>query len=162
MRMGPYEGLLREVILRMKKPTGEDLAEIIGAAWAGAIAPRLKASAIDAIVPVPLHWWRRWRRGFNQSEILANCIGEALAIPARPRWLRCVRRTNEQKGLPPTVRRDNVHDAFSASRSAALAGKTILLVDDVMTTGATAHEAARALRKAGAHRIIVATLAHGR
>jgi ComF family protein len=162
IRMGPYEGLLRDVVLRMKHPPGEGLAEVIGDTWAATLAARLKPLVIDVVMPVPLHWWRRWRRGFNQSEILAACVGAKLGIPCKSRWLRCARRTDAQKGLPPTSRRENVRNAFRVSRFAALDGKVVLLVDDVMTTGATAHEAARALRRAGAQRIIVATLAHGR
>jgi ComF family protein len=159
--MAPYEGRLREVILRMKHRAGEDLAEVIGAVWARSIAGRLQPIGIDAVVPVPLHWSRRWGRGFNQSEILAACIARELNVATVPRLLRRVRRTGEQKGLSPAARHLNVHDAFRAVSLAALTGKTILLVDDVMTTGATAHEAARALRQGGAARVILAILAHG-
>ena len=76
--------------------------------------------------------------------------------------LRWVRLTGEQKGLSPTARRDNVHNAVRSAAGVALAGKTILLVDDVMTTGATAHEAARALRACRPAAIVLAVLAHGR
>jgi len=162
LRLGPYEALLREVVLRMKNVTGEELSDVVGALWAKPIAARLGSGEIDVVVPVPLHWWRRWRRGFNQSEVLARAVARELGVPCRPDWLRCVRRTGEQKRLPPTARRDNVHNAFQATASAALADKTVLLVDDVMTTGATAHEAARALRHCGPARIVVAVLAHGR
>jgi len=155
LRMGPYEGPLRDVVLRMKRFGGEDL-------WACAIAPRLQAEAIDVVIPVPLHWWRRWQRGFNQSEVLAHPIARVLGIPCWPTGLRCARRIAEQKALSPTARRANVHDAFRCSKPTALSGKTVLLVDDVMTTGATAHETARALRVGRPARILVAVLAHGR
>lgn len=158
-RLGPYEGRLREVVLRMKHPSGEDLADAMGALWATEVAAWMRDVPIDAVVPVPLHWTRRWRRGFNQSEVLARKVAESLGVPCRPRLLRRIRRTGDQKGLPPTARRENMHNAF---RATGLAGGSILLIDDVMTTGATAHEAARALRKGGAKRIVVAVLAHGR
>jgi ComF family protein len=160
VRMGPYEGLLREAILRMKTTTGEDIAEVLGTLWAKQVARRLGDESFDYVVPVPLHWWRRWRRGFNQSEMIARCAAQELRLPCRSDVLRCIRRTGEQKRLSPTQRRENVRDAFRAARLPA--GSRVLLVDDVMTTGATAHEAARALRGAGANRIVVAILAHGR
>ncbi len=148
LRLGPYDARLREVILRMKTRVGEDLVEVMGTVWARRLAARLRDAGIAAVVPVPLHWWRRWNRGFNQSEILAHCMARELDVPCKPGWLRCVRRTSEQKGLSASARRENVRDAFRASARAALAGKTVLLVDDVMTTGATAHEAARRCARA--------------
>jgi ComF family protein len=162
LRMGPYEGLLRDVVLRMKNVSGEELSDVVSALWAKPIAARLGRGAIDVVVPVPLHWWRRWRRGFNQSEVLARAVARELGVPCRPDWLRCVRRTGEQKRLPPTARRENVRNAFLAAVGAELADRTVLLVDDVMTTGATAHEAARALRRCQPARIVLAVLAHGR
>jgi ComF family protein len=162
LRMAPYENRLREAILRMKTTNGEDFAEVIATLWAPSMARRLGDAAIDAVMPVPLHWWRRWRRGFNQSEVLAQALARELRVPCWPRLLRRVRPTGEQKGLSPAERRMNVHNAFRARESSRLSSKTILLVDDVMTTGATAHEAARALRLGGAARVVLAVLAHGR
>src|SRR6516164_7159060 len=92
LRMGPYDGLLREVVLRMKSPDGEGLAEVIGEAWACTVAVRLRSEKIDVVIPVPLHWWRRWQRGFNQSEVVARGLSRALGAPCRPDWLRCTRR----------------------------------------------------------------------
>jgi ComF family protein len=161
LRLGPYEGRLRDVVLRIKHKSGEDLAEAIGALWAPHLAARLKGEAIDLVVPVPLHWLRRWQRGFNQSEILAGHVARRLSVPCRSRTLRCVRRTGQQKQLSPSARRDNVRDAFALS-GPPFPGRSALLVDDVMTTGATANEVARVLRRGGVERIIVAVLAHGR
>lgn len=162
LRMGPYEGALRNAVLRMKNAAGEEFAEVVGTLWAKHIVARLGPGEIDVVIPVPLHWWRRWRRGFNQSEVLARCLARELRVPCCPGALRWVRLTGEQKGLSPTARRDNVHNALRSATGVALAGKTILLVDDVMTTGATAHEAARALRACRATAIVLAVLAHGR
>ena len=162
VRLGPYEGRLREVVLRMKQPASADLAEAIGTLWANQVAPRLHDERIDVAVPVPLHWWRWWQRGFNQSEALARCLARELKVPCEPFRMRCVRRTAAQKTLSAPSRRANVRDAFRAAAGRGLAGKTVLLVDDVLTTGATADEAARVLRRAGAARIVVAILAHGR
>jgi ComF family protein len=143
----------------MKTRAGEDLAEAIAVLWAAAIVERLRDVPIEAVVPVPLHWTRRWQRGFNQSEVLARAVAHSLGVPGKPGLLRCVRRTGQQKQLSPTARRDNMRDAFRAPR---VPYQSVLLIDDVMTTGATAHEAARALHKGGAKRIVVAVLAHGR
>jgi ComF family protein len=161
-RMGPYEGLLREVILRMKQGAGEELGEVIGAVWADHIGAQLRAQAVDVVLPVPLHWTRRLTRGFNQSEVLADGIARHLGVPCWPRWIRRIRRTGDQKLLSASARRENVRGAFRAMAGTLLAGKTVLIVDDVMTTGATVGEVARALRLCGVSRVLVTVLAHGR
>ena len=159
-RLAPYDGLLREQILRMKHAAGESLAEWLGAVWAEAAEERLRALGAEVVVPVPLHWRRRWRRGYNQSEVLAEQLAGALKLPCRPRWLRRVRHTPMQTGQSATARRQNVVGAFAARPRPELRDRRILLVDDVLTTGATASEAARVLRAAGAARVDVAVLAH--
>jgi ComF family protein len=161
LRLGPYEGLLREVILRLKHPAGEGLAELIGKLWAEQAAPRLRELKPDAILPVPLHWLKHWRRGYNQSQALARALAEHLRVPCQSRWLRRVRPTPPQTQQTPGARLDNVRGAFRARRGLAVEGKTVLLVDDVLTTGSTASEAARALRVGRPARIVVAVLAHG-
>ncbi len=159
LRLGPYEGLLREVILRLKNRDGETLAELIGELWAEHAAARLRDFAADVVIPVPLHWWRRWHRGYNQSETLAIMLASRLRVPCRPGWLRRIRHTPQQTSQTPAERKENVRGAFRARSWAPLRGKKVLLVDDVLTTGSTCHEAARALRKAGAVQVAVAVLA---
>jgi ComF family protein len=161
VRMGPYEGLLRDLILRMKQPTGEQLAELLGRFWADRLASRLRPLRPGVVVPVPLHWWRRWRRTYNPSETLAFALAERLGLPCRPRWLRRRRPTGLQTLQTPAGRAENVRGAFRAARTARPAGQTVVLVDDVLTTGSTASESARALLAAGAARVHVAVLAHG-
>jgi len=158
-RLGRYEGLLREVILRMKYAPGEALAEVTGILWAESREPDFRRFTPDFFIPVPLHWWRYWRRGYNQSEALARTLGSRLGIPCRPGWLRRIRATPMQTQSSPEQRRANIRGAFSAQARSELRGKTVLLVDDVLTTGSTASEAARTLRAAGASRIVVAILA---
>jgi ComF family protein len=162
VRLGPYDGRLREVVLRMKHATGEGLAEVVGELWAECANARLRELAAEVVVPVPLHWWRRWRRGYNQSEALARPIAARLGLPCRPSCVRRVRYTPEQTSQTPAGRVENVRGAFRACGSAVV-GRTVLLVDDVLTTGSTAAEAARALRQGGARRVSVAVLAraHG-
>lgn len=159
VRLGPYEGLLREVILRLKHQAGEGLAELLGECWAEHAAAQFRALRVDAIVPVPLHWLRRWRRGYNQSAALAYGLAMRLRTPLQTSWLRRVRNTPEQTRQTPAGRKANVRGAFRVRRGASVQGRSILLVDDVMTTGATASEAARALDEAGAGRVAVAVLA---
>ena len=153
--LGSYRGPLKAAVLRMKNAGGEGIAELLGRRWAAVHPP--SEPRLDAIVPVPLHWWKYWRRGYNQSEAVARGVAASYRLPVRPRWLRCVRRTAPQKNLGPTARRLNVRGAFRAS--SRVAGRHVLLIDDVMTTGATAEEAARALRLAGAARVTVAIVA---
>jgi ComF family protein len=143
----------------MKNPQGEGLAETVAAGWATSVAQELRPLGIHCVVPVPLHWWRRWQRGYNQSDALARVLAKALHCPFYPYGLRRLRGTATQVGFSITQRRENVRGAFRARRTASVAGKTVLLVDDVMTTGSTAHEAARALRAGGVERVVVAVLA---
>jgi ComF family protein len=160
LRLGPYDGLLRDAVLRIKQHHGEGLAELLGERWAERDRVRLMAFGATVVVPVPLHWRRRWQRGYNQSEALARSLAGRLGLPCRPRWLRRVRNTPPSQTAQSTgQRRHNVHGAFAVVRGARVAGETVLLVDDVLTTGSTCAEATRALRKAGAARVIVAALA---
>lgn len=158
-RLGPYDGLLRDVILRMKFHADEGFAETVGELWADHAADRLRDLRPEVVVPVPLHWLRRWRRGYNQSEALARPLAARLRLPCITPLLRRIRNTPRQTAQSLTGRRENLRGAFRCRESAALRGKTVLLVDDVLTTGSTADEASRALQKAGAGRVIVAVLA---
>jgi ComF family protein len=151
--------MLREIILRLKNQKGEGLAELLGESWADEWAMRMEALHVDAAVPVPLHWLRRWQRGYNQSASLCRGLATRLGLPYHTTWLRRVRNTPRQTSQSPAERKLNVRGAFQARKVAPLLGKSILLIDDVMTTGATANEASRALRACGARRVIVAVLA---
>src|ERR1043166_507669 len=161
LRMGLYDGVLRDVILRMKNWSGEDLAEVIAGIWARVMATRVKALAPDFVISIPLHWGRRWQRGFNSCDVLAHSLALALAIPFRPRILRKARATPLQtQQSSATARRENVKHAFEARNAGEIEGKNVLLVDDVLTTGATASEAAKALRVLKPRSIHVVVMAH--
>ncbi len=155
---GAYEGVLRDLIHLYKYARIKTLARPLGKLLASAL-PR--DERFDAIAPVPLHWAREWRRGFNQSELLAQAVSRLTGIPViRP--LRRARATAVQAGLSNTARRKNVRAAFREKRFArrGLNGaKRILLIDDVMTTGSTGAACALALKRAGAQRVALLTVA---
>lgn len=112
------------------------------------------------IVPVPLHWRKKMQRGFNQAELLAQYIGRNLGIKMLPRCLSRLRDTHPQTSLSTTQRKENVKGAFRVrAPSNCIKGKTVLLVDDVLTTGLTASECAWALKRAGVERVYVLTVA---
>ncbi len=159
VRLGPYEELLRAAVLRMKHLSGEHLAHALGCLWAERDEALLRATNAEVVVPVPLHWRRRWERGYNQSAALAEALARRLRLPLRTNWLRRIRNTPHQTQQTAGGRAANVQHAFAARARRELTGKAILLVDDVLTTGSTANEAARALRAAGAQRVIVAVAA---
>jgi ComF family protein len=161
-RLGQYEGLLRDVVHRLKYSAGESLAELLGQRWAQRDGEAMRDEGIDLIVPVPLHFLRRWRRGYNQSAALAYGLARELRLPCLPWSLRRTRYTPYQTRQSFAGRRDNVRGAFAWRDSRSLGGQCVLLVDDVLTTGATASEAAGALKAAGAWRVVVATLARAR
>ncbi|MDX2149670.1 MAG: hypothetical protein SFV54_02975 [Bryobacteraceae bacterium] len=112
----------------------------------------------DAIVPVPMHWLRRWRRGYNQAELLAREVSRSWGAPVRP-LLRRVRSAPAQAGLSAAGRRRNVEGTYQLARGVNVAGLSLLLVDDVFTTGATASACAAALKRGGAKHVAVLTLA---
>lgn len=159
LRMGPYDRVVRHLILRMKAGD-EGLAEVLAERWADILTPRLATLGAAAVVPVPLHWTRHLWRGFNVSEVLGRALASRLKIPCYPRCLYRRRRTPSQMALSREARRENVRSAFAARPYHALAGKCVILVDDVQTTGATVSEAARALRTLKPAEIVVAVLAH--
>jgi ComF family protein len=158
-RLGVYDGWLREAILRIKHANQEDFAEALGRAWAAVLVERLHGERLDAVVPVPLHWFRLFERGYNQAGALARPLARTLNLPLRPRWLRRARYTQHQAGQAVTPRRENMRGAFRAGPTRRLRGISILLVDDAMTTGSTCNECAQALKRAGAKRVVVAVLA---
>ena len=116
---------------------------------------------IDVVVPVPMHRYRLWRRMYNQSALLARQLAVAIGCNFEPRCLNKVRHTTSQSGLTRAQRKSNIHGAFAtdANFNSSIVGKTVLLVDDVFTTGATVHACTKQLLKAGCAKVIVATVA---
>jgi ComF family protein len=156
---GAYEGALRELIHLYKYGRIKTLVRPLGDLLVAAL-PR--DERFDAVTPVPLHWRRQWHRGFNQSELLAREIARRSGIPVVAA-LKRVRSTLTQASLSNTGRRRNVTRAFQCRFGARWArrieGRRILLIDDVMTTGSTAASCALSLKRAGATRVALLTIA---
>ncbi len=157
--LGRYTGTLQRAILRSKHTFFDSLGVALGKVLSDFIAPLLKANDWDAIVPVPMHWTRRWSRGTNVTELLGDALSQATQIPLERRALLRTRRTALQSLLTPHQRWDNVRGAFRASRGIDLGKAKIILVDDILTTGATCSEAAATLKRAGAATVRVVALA---
>lgn len=140
---------------------GDRLEVAVALARWMARAGREVLEGADVLVPVPLHWTRLFRRRFNQSAELARHLSVLTGIPVEPMMLRRVRRTAHQVGLTRAQRADNVAGAFriAEGRRPFVRGRNVVLVDDVLTTGATLEACARVLRRAGAARIDVLTAA---
>jgi ComF family protein len=145
------DGPTRRLTHRLKYSDRGDLARPLGA-WMARAGAELIADA-DAIVPVPLHPLRLWRRRYNQAAALAAAVARESGKPFEPQWLRRVKSTRSQVGLSREQRAENVQGAFRAAPGAPIRGRRIVLVDDVLTSGATANAAARALLRAGASEV---------
>ena len=150
----------RNSILALKRADRLDLAPAFSR-WLDR-AGRDVSAETDLIVPVPFHPRRLWQRRFNQSAMLAQRLATLTGKPADPLALQKIRETPSQGEMPSAkARRRNVRGAFRVEPTAvpALRGKSVLLIDDVFTTGATIDACARALKRAGAAKVLVLTLA---
>lgn len=154
-----YGDVMRDLIQGLKYRDRHEGTKLFGR-WLVHAGRALLADA-DMLVPVPLYRLRLWSRRFNQAALLASRVSEITGIPCEPFVLQRTRRTASQVGLTPEQRRRNVAGAFAVLRDKhrQVQGKTLVLVDDVITTGATADASARALRRAGAARVDVLALA---
>jgi len=144
-----YGDLPRSLAIRLKY--GRKVA--IARTMARYMAPLVERREDALLVPVPLHRGRLWQRGFNQSALIARELSRKLEIANNPFALRRVKRTPPLKGMSPLQRRKTVAGAFRIAQPAAVAGKTVILIDDVLTTGSTAEACARTLKRAGAARV---------
>ena len=142
------DGPARRLAHRLKYSDRGELAAPLGA-WMARAGADVLAEA-DAVVPTPLHAMRLWTRRFNQAAALASAVAERAGKPFEPQWLQRVKATRSQVGLSREQRARNVQGAFRAAPGAPIKGRRIVLVDDVLTSGATANAAARALLRAGA------------
>ncbi|MCL2335701.1 MAG: ComF family protein, partial [Endomicrobia bacterium] len=154
-----YKDRIRKLILKFKYSGRTYLAADFAAALAKKAKEEGFAEKADIVVPVPSHLLRRIKRGYNQAELLARETSKLLNIPHRSGILLRKKLTKPQFKLSKTEREENIKDSFFVAENAVIKGKNILLIDDIATTGATASACAGALKKAGAKKVFVLTLA---
>jgi len=156
--LGPYQGPIRDLCLRMKHERDGSLAPWLADLLVEARGETLRASGAAFVAPIPLHWRRRLARGYNQAEALADRLARTLQLRSiRP--LRRVAATGTLAGAGRVERHKRMHKAFRVRPTRRrFEGATILLVDDILTSGATCGAAARVLKRAGAARVIVAVI----
>jgi ComF family protein len=154
-----YDDVSRTLVHSLKYGDRMDLAPALGRWMAGA-GRELLADA-DALVPVPLHWRRLWARRFNQSAVLAKAISRASAVPLVHELLQRVKPTPQQVGLSRPERQRNMQGAFAVPAQAkpSVRGRRLVLIDDVLTSGATVDACARNLLRAGAAHVDVLVFA---
>jgi ComF family protein len=154
-----YDEASKDLVLRFKHADALHMAKGLARMAVTAGAAFWREDCV--LVPVPLHRWRLWRRRYNQAAVLALAMGRLVDRPVDVTALRRVRATASQGHLSRAARAENLRGSMEVDPRVGdrMRGKTVVLIDDVMTTGATANEAARVLRAAGARRVFVLTLA---
>ncbi|MCR4431684.1 MAG: ComF family protein [Tepidanaerobacteraceae bacterium] len=156
---GHYDGVLKELIHLFKYGGRRELARLLGGRMVGTLAV-LSWPDFDYIVPVPLHAGRERERGFNQAYLLASVVSRSSGVPIYRGLIR-VKPTEHQTFLDKTLRKKNLEGAFKVENKSRIEGKTLLLIDDVYTTGSTVDECARTIKNAGADSVFVLTCARG-
>ncbi len=156
---GYYTGEISRLVQGFKFERRRNLVGLLAPLLAAAFGATWSRSDFDVVVPLPLHPRRQRERGFNQAALLASRLAKSLVVPCSQGALARVRDTPPQVGLTDAERLRNVRAAFECRRQAPVAGRRVLLVDDVMTTGATASSATEALCEAGARSVAVLTVA---
>ncbi len=154
-----FDGPIRELIHQFKYRKRRYLKYFLANQLVDYLQEFADLARYEAIVAVPLHWIGYWKRGFNQAIELAKPLSSHLGIPVVRIALKRVRYTRRQVGLSRPERRVNIKNAFRVTRTSKVAGRNILLIDDVITTGATLNECARVLKQAGASTVTIVTLA---
>jgi ComF family protein len=154
-----YDGIVREMVMSLKYGRALWLVSDLAYLLETVVRAHYPLDEIDAVAAVPLHGRKYRERGFNQAELLARALAASLDKPLLRRCLVRVRSTDTQTHLTAAQRLTNVRGAFEPRWNRWIEERRVLLVDDVMTTGATASECARALRGGGARKVYVATVA---
>jgi ComF family protein len=157
--LGLYGGQLKDILLRMKQSEGDALSLAVGRLIWQFRSERLASLSADVIAPIPLHWRRRIAHRTNSASLLAEVLSSKMGVPRADGLLRRNRSTQRQFDLSPPKRWENVRKAFAVRGGYHLRDAHVVLVDDILTTGATCSEAARALRDAGAARVTVVVAA---
>lgn len=152
---------IKASVYRFKYENRREYAEFFGKQLARKLGEEIKNWNVDAIVPIPLHKEREKKRGYNQAVLIARALGRELNIPVEEKLVYRIKPTVPQKELKGKERQNNLKNAFKIGRNDVKL-KTIIVVDDVYTTGATMDEMAHCLKCAGIHRIYCISLAVGR
>ena len=157
--LGPYIEPLRSACLRAKQSAGHSVAMGLAQQLGTLRRTEWEAWRPDLVIPVPHHWTEHVWRPHVSPTSLAETLASLARVPARFDLLRKIKKTPKQALLPVTTRKTNLRGAFGIGGGATLGGATVLLVDDILTTGTTAHECAKVLKQAGAAKVYVAVFA---
>ncbi|AEY64378.1 putative amidophosphoribosyltransferase [Clostridium sp. BNL1100] len=157
--VGRYSDFLKEAVRRFKFSNKSSYYRTFGKLLALKIENTRQLVSFDIIVPVPLHKSRQKQRGYNQAELMAEQIAKTLKIPCGKNLLIKSSATKSQSMLKRTERLLNLEDAFMAVNDGLIANKNILLIDDIVTTGSTVNQCCKALKQAGAERVIAGVIA---
>ncbi|MCU6762692.1 DNA utilization protein GntX [uncultured Roseburia sp.] len=155
-----YQGEVRSSLYRFKYGNKRSYAFFYGSEICKQLETWIRRCGIDYLIPIPLYKKKKRKRGYNQAEVLARVLSRNLSVPVLSSGLVRVKNTSPQKELSAAERRKNLAGAF-ACFSESVRGKTILLTDDIYTTGATADAAAKVLKAAGARRVYMVSIAIG-
>ncbi len=150
---------IRSIVHQFKYNKKFRVAKAMGAATGNLLKDEQVSITADYIIPVPLFRTKKVQRGYNQAEYIANGLSESLGIPVLKSALKRIRNTRTQTGLDIEKRKQNMDGAFKIKNISAVSGKNIILVDDVVTTGATINECAKTLKAAGAGNVFVVSFA---
>jgi len=159
LAVGSYGALLEDLVLRLKSDRTGVLGRTLAALAWEQLGPALAALQVDVVTAAPMHPWRRWRRGVNPPRRVAEELARIIGVSAAGVMLTLSRNVRPQRELTREGRLQNLRGAMRLRRGYHLSGAHVLVVDDVLTTGATCSEAARALKAAGAAQVTALVLA---
>lgn len=157
-----YSGIIKDALRRFKFSNKPAYAKTFSLLLLQKLKEMTNGHVFDIIISVPLHKQKELARGYNQSYLISKEISRGLGICEQSAVLKRIRNTDSQSRLEKNMRLTNVKDAFMVNNAAAVTGKTILIIDDILTTGSTLNECCRVLKQAGAVKAIAAVIASGR
>ena len=159
--MWEYESLIRRSLAAFKYHSRKEFADFYAAEAVRRLGERIRSENIDVLIPVPIHRTRRKERGFNQTELLAARIGKALGILVDRKYLMRTKKTERLKNLDARERKKMLVDAFALAKRREVDYHSVMLVDDIYTTGSTVDACADLLRRAGVKKVVFLCMAIG-
>lgn len=157
-----YTGIIKEALIKFKFKNKPSFYRAFGKLLFYKLSETVEADSIDMVISVPLSRKRHVERGYNQAKLIAGALSRELKVPECSAVLKRVKNTQSQRLLTGKERHENVRDAFELVDSDIVEGKTIILVDDIYTTGSTVGECARILKEYGAEKVLAGVIASGR